>query len=85
MRISPLLGMAVGLQGARHVAVRVLPLQMHLPAEVMTVRLEPMHLVLRPHSFVGAVLSLLKQECALVQDLCIRVQIGTNEAQLRRI
>ena len=64
-RLHPLLGRAVDLQSANHVQSSIIPLSMHLPAEQVTLRLEPMKLLLKAKGIVTGLMKLLRIGCGV--------------------
>ncbi|KAK9813117.1 hypothetical protein WJX72_009316 [[Myrmecia] bisecta] len=58
-KMHPLFSQVLRLEGQDSIRASCSPLEMHLPAECHTVRLEPMKLVLAGSGFVGGVLKLL--------------------------
>ena len=59
-KLSPLLGAAVGLEAGDSFSATLTPLQMHLPAECYSLRLEPLKLVLATRGLLSGVITLLK-------------------------
>ena len=58
--MHPLLGSAVGLQGGSKVEMTVHPLEMHLPADCYSVRIQPMRMVIGSNAFLSSLMGLLK-------------------------
>ena len=59
-KLSPVLGAAVGLEAGDSFSATLTPLQMHLPAEAYSLRLEPLKLVLATRGLLSGVIALLK-------------------------
>lgn len=58
--MHPLLGAAVGLQGGSSVHMTVQPLELHLPADCYTVRIQPMKMIIGSNAFLSSLMGLLK-------------------------
>ena len=58
--LHPFLGAAVGLQGGSSVHMTVHPLQLHLPADCYTVRIQPMKVIIGSNAFLSSLMGLLK-------------------------
>ena len=63
--MHPLLGSAVGLHGDSSLHMTLEPLQLHLPADCYTVRIQPMKLVIGSNAFLSSIMGLLKLKYAL--------------------
>lgn len=59
-QVVPLLGAAVGLQGGSNVHMTVRPLELHLPANCYTVRIQPMKMIVGSNAFLSSLMGLLK-------------------------
>ena len=58
--MHPFLGAAVGLQGGSSVHMTVHPLELHLPADCYTVRIQPMKMIIGSNAFLSSLMGLLK-------------------------
>lgn len=89
-KLSPLLGSAVGLEQGDSFAASLSPLQMHLPADCYSVRLQPLKLVLSTKGVINGVIALLKCApcCTVLRPASCTVPasmpIGTQGAMLIR-
>lgn len=59
-KVLPLLGVAVGLQEGSSVHMSVHPLELHLPANCYTVRIQPMKMIVGGNAFLSSLMGLLK-------------------------
>ena len=48
-KLHPLLGYAASLEGTDHITSTLEPIGMHLPSEMMSLRLEPLRVSTMPH------------------------------------
>ncbi|DBA87659.1 TPA: hypothetical protein ACH3X1_004668 [Trebouxia sp. C0004] len=78
--MHPLLGSAVGLQGDSSLHMTLEPLQLHLPADCYTVRIQPMKLVIGSNAFLSSIMGLLKLN--KMQSTNVEAWTSTVEADI---
>ena len=69
-RLHPMLQHAVSMDERQDVECTIAPLQMHLPADCLTLRLAPMRLRVATKSLISLIVKLLTITCALWSPAC---------------